>query len=51
VIHADEACHLDAGTDLFLALAGRCIPRIFVVVHESARKAPEAATWLDRAPS
>jgi hypothetical protein len=40
VIHADEACLLDVGGNLFEAFTSRRIPGILVVVDESAGQAP-----------
>ena len=47
VINADESCLLDVRRDFFKAFASRRIPRILVVVDESARQAPQAAARLD----
>jgi hypothetical protein len=47
VVDADEPGQLDRGGDLLHALSRGGIPRILVVVHESARQAPQAATRLD----
>src|SRR5439155_18918782 len=51
VVDADQAGQLNRGVDLLGALAGRRLPRVFVVVDEPARKAPQPAAWLDRATS
>jgi len=48
VIDPDEACHLDPCADLFEAFTSRRVPRVLIVVDESARKAPQAEARFDR---
>jgi len=51
VVDPDEARHLHPRADLFQAFASRRIPRILIVIDESAGQAPLAETRLDRAAS
>jgi hypothetical protein len=51
VVDAYQADQVDGGTDFFGAFACSRVPRIFVIVDEPTRQAPEAAARFDRSTS